>query len=270
MSRFPPRNPPDNAFSWSCCNCVCNFNLSTLYQVAILWSCLFVCLSVCWQICFYLKLSICLLQLKALRSPPLSLALHLLTSQFQPEVKRVTKVIGSHTDTQTQTHRHPHTNTQTPSHKHTYTHTHRHTDTNTQTPSHTDILQTVCVGLKRLTCPGTLSSFSCSLGQRSENMNLKESDYKEILKVGVFLRVKKSSTRKRDKGRRIWLTAPFKKCNLVKLALETCWHFVNDFYANFHNLSNIDSTCTLFLIFLLIFFKLRSSALLRGSLAGTG
>ena len=129
MSRFPPRNPPDNAFSWSCCNCVCNFNLSTLYQVAILWSCLFVCLSVCWQICFYLKLSICLLQLKALRSPPLSLALHLLTSQFQPEVKRVTKVIGSHTDTQTQKHRHPHTNTQTPSHKHTYTHTHRHTDT---------------------------------------------------------------------------------------------------------------------------------------------
>ena len=117
MSRFPPRNPPDNAFSWSCCNCVCNFKLSTLYQVAILWSCLFVCLSVCWQICFYLKLSVCLLQFKALCSPPLSLTLHLLASQLQPEIEEILKKSKR---------------------------------------------------LARITCPDTLSSFSCSLGQKSD------------------------------------------------------------------------------------------------------
>ena len=43
-------------------------------------------------------------------------------------------------------------------------------------------------------------------------------------------------------------------------------HFILDFPSYFLFFELL----TLFLIFLLIFFKLRSSALLRGSLAGTG
>ena len=65
----------------------------------------------------YLKLSVCLLQFKALCSPPLSLTLHLLASQLQPEIKEILKKSKR---------------------------------------------------LARITCLDTLSSFSCSLGQKSD------------------------------------------------------------------------------------------------------
>ena len=145
MSRFPPRNPPDNAFSWSCCNCVCNFNLSTLYQVAILWSCLFVCLSVCLFVDKYVSTWSCLFVSSSSRHLDLHLSLspstfwhrssslrlrelRKLLAHTQPHRHRDTLTTShKHTDTLTQKHRHPHTVTQTPSHKHrdTLTQTHR-------------------------------------------------------------------------------------------------------------------------------------------------
>ena len=126
MSRFPPRNPPDNAFSWSCCNCVCNFNLSTLYQVAILWSCLFVCLSVCLFVDKYVSTWSCLFVSSSSRHLDLHLSLSPSTFWHRSSSLRLRELrkLSAHT----QTHRHKHTDT--------LTQTHIHTDTQTQTHRH--------------------------------------------------------------------------------------------------------------------------------------
>ena len=131
MSRlFPPRNPPDNAFSWSCCNCVCKSIIShaTKLSSAVL-GLYFSMPSHMGKKKHYLKLSVCLLQFKALCSPPLSLTLHLLASQLQPEIEEILKKSKR---------------------------------------------------LSRITCLDTLSSFSCSLGQKSDK-SLLVSEYRIIM-----------------------------------------------------------------------------------------
>ena len=103
---------------------------------------------------FYLKLSVCLLQFKALCSPPLPLTFHLLTSQFQPEVKRTSQNVRF---------------------------------------AKSKRLIIFCLEIApTITCLGTPSSFACSLGQRSENednlelqnvnINLVERKYRLIAK----------------------------------------------------------------------------------------